>query len=846
MPAGAAPEARIARAIIALLFIAMLIGGGAGVEHPLTGAVIQSCAVAILLLSLCAPERLGLAVQPLSGLARLALLIPLVFLLVQLVPLPASLAAGLPGRDLARDLLATAGITRIWPSLSLNPVASASTALELLPGVAIFVLACRGGRTMRATLIEAYLVSAVIALLLGLFQKLGGASEALGSVAGVQSDQSRGFFVNRNHQASFLLIAMPLAALWASTTDRLSGAQEKLRLLLGWGLAGIFAIGVIATLSRTGFLLIALAGVATFLILNRERLSPRSALIAMVPLALICAFASQASIVQDTLARFTGEADGRTQFLENTATAARGFWPAGSGLGTFVDIYPAFEPAEQVSFAYVNNAHNDYAELWMEGGLAALIAFAATLVLIGWGFARRFSTSSDASTKAAATAALAGILILLLHSIVDYPLRMMALVATAGLLLAMLLSDTEGRERSGARSRGVLSAIAACAALALLWPVWQFALSDQAVRDKAFDRALAHNSWSVEALAKAGYQALGAQDNVRALAFAQRAMAIAPLDARGVALLISTKQATGDEAGADRLLTLATKLGWREAHIQFALATRAAVRDEFPAAIAHIDALLRTGSYVDIMMPYTLSLEEYPAALPPLVAALARQPSWRRPFLTQLDQLPLAQAAAHLEVLRGLARSAAPPVPEEIAALVSYHIARGDYAMAITVDRSFAPANDGQAGLLSARALAQLPGGKGGVSPFGWRTPATIGIAATVDEKGAIAVSSPRATTGPALTRLIVAQPGPWTLNGTARQGSEGSWRAFNWTLRCLPSGALVVPEQGEDKMQGDGSIAFSRHFIIPAQGCGAQRLVLGLDTPGAVDISIVQLDSRP
>ena len=44
--------------------------------------------------------------------------------------------------------------------------------------------------------------------------------------------------------------------------------------------------------------------------------------------------------------------------------------PVGAGLGTFVPVYAMFEKPEQVSLFYVNRAHNDVLELWLETGVA--------------------------------------------------------------------------------------------------------------------------------------------------------------------------------------------------------------------------------------------------------------------------------------------------------------------------------------------------------------------------------------------------------------------------------------------------------------------------------------------
>ena len=63
----------------------------------------------------------------------------------------------------------------------------------------------------------------------------------------------------------------------------------------------------------------------------------------------------------------------RAELLSMTARAARDFMPFGSGLGSFQSVYPLYEQPEQVTTTYVIHAHNDYAEVALELGIAGII-----------------------------------------------------------------------------------------------------------------------------------------------------------------------------------------------------------------------------------------------------------------------------------------------------------------------------------------------------------------------------------------------------------------------------------------------------------------------------------------
>jgi O-antigen ligase len=130
-------------------------------------------------------------------------------------------------------------------------------------------------------------------------------------------------------------------------------------------------------------------------------------------------------------------------------------WPWGSGLGTFVPVFQANENLDLVQAAWVNHAHNDLLEWLLETGLPGAILLAAALASLIWRMLRLMRSR----TVADPAPALAGFTILLLlsvHSLVDYPLRMRSLAAVAALAIAFILSPSQQRpagEATTAKSR---------------------------------------------------------------------------------------------------------------------------------------------------------------------------------------------------------------------------------------------------------------------------------------------------------------------------------------------------------------------------------------------------------
>ena len=131
--------------------------------------------------------------------------------------------------------------------------------------------------------------------------------------------------------------------------------------------------------SRAGLLLsiIALFGALALAFAERRRgeaaggVGPARLLMGATAVAVI--FAAQFALYR-IMQRFTTDPleDARLMFAATTLTAAKAYLPFGSGFGTFVPVYALFEkPEDALLNTYVNRAHNDIAEVWLEGGVAA-------------------------------------------------------------------------------------------------------------------------------------------------------------------------------------------------------------------------------------------------------------------------------------------------------------------------------------------------------------------------------------------------------------------------------------------------------------------------------------------
>lgn len=444
--AGASPGGRL-RFNASFLFVAVLWGallafGGAGADYPLITMSLEIFAVFIsfrVIFSVTSgqvPLPQNMAIPAI--LAGLIMALPL----IQLLPLPPSIWEALPGRERAAAIFATQGWGDRWMPLSLDPDATKRAALSLLPGLAMFFGTSLLSGEDRIRLAAILLAFALFGAGLGALQvATGGEMTPFDSV---HRGHALGLFTNRNHQAIFLLIALLVGAaiMPDGRRDRRHQAEQR------WIAAGVGCLliaGVLATKSRSGAtLLLATLPVAAILFgVLQLRWKSVGALGAAGALLLIVFNVS--STAQDLLARFQSPDDDRTTFWANTILAIKQHSLRGSGFGTFPTIYRTVEPLGDLTSGYVNHAHCDYLELLLEGGLPAMGLVALGLGWIIWRAGKLLRAGRASSNGKLAMAALFGLLVLLLHSVVDYPLRMLSLEAVFGFLCALLLPPARER-----------------------------------------------------------------------------------------------------------------------------------------------------------------------------------------------------------------------------------------------------------------------------------------------------------------------------------------------------------------------------------------------------------------
>jgi O-antigen ligase len=422
-----------------VLVLASGLFGGASQANALSLMTVELASLPLLFVSL----YLTLAgAGPRGVRLPLALLAAVVALpLLQLIPLPASLWTQLPGRGPVVDILGVARLGRPPLPLSLTPSQTWRSAMALAPPAAMFLGALLITDGQRRLLAACWLVLAVVSVGIGSLQLLGGGHSALYFYRITNTDAAVGLFANQNHEAALLFGLMPLAAVFAARFNGDFQDRRNFGGLLGALYLLVALAGVAVTRSRAGLVLAVLALACAAAVIARGGVLRRHWRLAMAVGAVAAAVIAGIVVVALTpiLDRFTGGyLEPRLQNWPLVLKTANDFLPLGTGIGSFETIYASVEPLTAVGPFYFNHAHNDYLELWLETGVvgvALMLVFAAWLAIR---LAAVWAAKAGGGDRDLPSGASLLVLLLLAHSVVDYPLRTEALAVLFAFACATL------------------------------------------------------------------------------------------------------------------------------------------------------------------------------------------------------------------------------------------------------------------------------------------------------------------------------------------------------------------------------------------------------------------------
>jgi O-antigen ligase len=351
-----------------------------------------------------------------------------------LIPLPPSIWGALPGREIITEIDKVAELGKVWRPLAMVPSSAWNAFYSLFVPLAVLLLGVQLSREDRCNLLPWLLGLGLISGFLGLLQSIGDPQGPLYFYRVTNEGSAVGLFSNRNHQAILLATIFPMLAVTASTNIA-SEESAYARVWASMAAATVLVPLILVTGSRTGLIVGAIGLLSVNLVYHRpDKITSRkrkSNRFNQIPLAIFFSFiflvgvtviASRAVALQRLIS--PADNDSRIQSWQPIIHSAWKYFPTGSGVSSYVEIFQIDEPFELLNTAYSNHAHNDWLEIYLTLGLPGLVLLTMALYAFFRAALRAFQAKSS-SSKNASFARLGTIVmaILAIGSITDYPLR---------------------------------------------------------------------------------------------------------------------------------------------------------------------------------------------------------------------------------------------------------------------------------------------------------------------------------------------------------------------------------------------------------------------------------------
>jgi O-antigen ligase/tetratricopeptide (TPR) repeat protein len=344
---------------------------------------------------------------------------------------------------------------------------------------AVLVLKLRSEGLPASTMLQGLCGILLIQAAYALIQQFAGLQEIPFYGPRISTEAASGSFVNRNTFAGVMAMGAVSAAGLAYA--HFVGVR-RFDAGLGWALAAsLFLVALVLSRSRGGAVGVAV-GLLLVPLLHRGRSSLLGALLVLAAGGMGVILADP-SILIDRFKQNEVDAIGRWRIWTSTITGAVHQPILGFGVGTHPHAYHPYQPVNLTG--QVHHAHNEYVNLFFEGGLAWLLILAGGFIVWAartWKAGRHIPTPERVLSAAVIAAACAEAA----HSLVDFDLR----VTSAGMLFAALIGLGGAIHRPKAEPSRVIPALCAAvgalaALLLIVLPLDPEARVEEAARSEA-------------------------------------------------------------------------------------------------------------------------------------------------------------------------------------------------------------------------------------------------------------------------------------------------------------------------------------------------------------------------
>ena len=325
--------------------------------------------------------------------------------------------------------------------------------------------------------------------------------------------------------------------------------------------------------------------------------------------------------------------------------------------------------------------------------------------------------------------------------------------------------------------------------------------------------------------------AAGRTDAARATAL--HLLAVEPMEGRAFRVLAAGAVQRGEGARALSLYRTAARRSPRDTPTRVWLTNHYLLAGDYPAALQHVDYLLRTSpTHAVTLLPFLAQRAVDPAFAADLAAVLVQRPPWRKGLLSALQRGEDPRAAdAVMAALRRAGGLSAPEFDDWIA----YLLRQGRWGEAYSRWVGTVPLDGGALPLVYNDQFERPVSGRG----FDWRVTRIPGVSVQfVPDPGARglvahAVFRGRAVAQVNLEQPLLLAPGRYRLSARVRADALRSDRGLEWSVACAGQGQ---PLATSERMQGSfGWRSVAMDLTVPATDCPAQWLRLRNPAPSGL-----------
>jgi O-antigen ligase/cytochrome c-type biogenesis protein CcmH/NrfG len=370
------------------------------------------------------------------------LILLLAYMLIQLIPLPSSFVKLISSNTYAlyRE---TAGIVEPlgWIPLTINKKRTLIEFFRITAYASLYILAVQL-LAKKEYLKKTVMVIIIFASLLSLFaivQHLLSSNKIYYFRELTKGGSPFGPYVNRNHYAGFMAMVFPIVLsvflfykpdfTYGSLRERIADFFDQKvtnrHLLIGFS-SVLIALSIFLSLSRAGIIALTLSMIlfGALIVLRVNSRRGMSIIILFVLILCVVGWFGWEPIFErfETIRDVSGDiSEKRFEFWNDSINIIRDYPLTGTGFGSFAHIYPKYRSIS--SNYFLEHPHNDYLELFIEGGMIAVILFIWFIAAVFYRSYRIFIKRRELYSRYLFIGSMTGIISMLIHSLTDFGLH---------------------------------------------------------------------------------------------------------------------------------------------------------------------------------------------------------------------------------------------------------------------------------------------------------------------------------------------------------------------------------------------------------------------------------------